>query len=37
LLCYLTDNPETHVDLEVEAKMKEQAIFHLMKNHPGLF
>lgn len=37
LLDYLTENPEIHVDLEVEAKMKEKAIFHLMTKHPSIF
>jgi UV DNA damage repair endonuclease len=36
LITYLTDNPYIHVDLEVEAKMKEQAIFRLQQKYPGL-
>jgi len=37
LLDYLTENPEIHVDLKVEAKMKEKAIFHLMTKYPSIF
>lgn len=36
LLTYLSQNPEIQIDLEVEAKMKEQAIFRLMKKYPGV-
>jgi UV DNA damage endonuclease len=37
LLDYHSENPEQQIDLEVEAKMKEQAIFRLAKAYPFLF
>lgn len=36
LIEYLKDNPNIHVDLEVEAKMKEQAIFRLRQKYPDI-
>ena len=37
LIDYQSRNPEQQIDLEVEAKMKEQAIFKLAKIYPFLF
>lgn len=37
LLTYLGAHPNQHIDLEVEAKMKEQAIFRLANRYPFLF
>lgn len=37
LLSILEDNPSLVIDLEVEAKMKEQAIMRLYENYPELF
>lgn len=36
LLDYIQQNPSIHIDLEVEAKMKEQAIFKLYNKYPFL-
>ncbi len=36
LLDYLHVHPEVHIDLEIEAKMKEQAIFKLYNKYPWL-
>ena len=37
ILTILKNNPTLHIDLEVEAKMKEQAIFKLYKKYNKLF
>ena len=37
LLDYHSEHPDQQIDLEVEAKMKEQAIFKLAKAYPLLF
>jgi|LakMenEpi03Aug12_release.lakeMendotaPanAssembly.Ray.scaffolds.fasta_scaffold526359_1 UV DNA damage endonuclease len=37
LIDYSQDHPDIHVDLEVEAKLKEQAIFKLARTYPFLF
>lgn len=36
LINYIHKYPDIHIDLEVEAKMKEQAIFKLYSKYPGL-
>lgn len=36
LLDYLKIHPEQHIDVEVEAKMKEQAIFKLVNKYPEI-
>lgn len=36
LFQYLKENPNIHIDLEVEAKMKEQAIFRLREKYPDV-